>query len=97
MKHAARLLKIFSIAIPLSLGCATPCFKKLEKDGYFYDIDTDHKLCGKYKIISIEQSKYQWVADLPLSACNGFFAMSPRDTQRIKACAEEAARECGGK
>lgn len=43
---------------------------------YIYEIDLDHKVCGKYEIVDPEQFSFKHVADLPLNSCNGVFGFS---------------------
>jgi len=64
---------------------------------HIYDIDLDHKVCGKYKVISFEKMQFQWVQDVPLKECNGFYALDPADTQKVKACAETSIKACRAK
>jgi len=75
-------------------GCAHSCIEELEKDLHIYDIDLVHGVCGKNKVVTIQPFKTVWVEDLPISQCDGFFAMAPEDTQRVKRCAESAAAAC---
>ena len=92
MRSVEKLLTICLIA-GLS-GCAHPCWDKLKKDGSVYEIDVVQGVCGRHKILSFTPFKTKWVEDLPLSSCDGYFALSPRDQLRLQKCAEDAAGEC---
>lgn len=84
---------IFSTVILLN-GCATPCWRRLQATTYIYDIDVDHGVCGKNQVVSYNPFRVKWIEDLPLSKCNGFFAMSPEDQQKVSACVQESITEC---
>lgn len=92
MKSVGAWLSIFSI-LALS-SCATPCWERLKNTTYIYDIDVNHNACGKYKITGFNPFRVQWIQDLPLRSCNGFFAMSPGDQQKVKNCINDSIEEC---
>lgn len=95
MSSVAKWLSVFLIAIS-SFGCACPNLREdLEAHHYLYDIDVKSQVCGQYKILDADTFKFQWVRDLPLKACDGFFAIAPETYQLVTRCAQSAT--CGQK
>lgn len=92
--RSAGLLPIGFSTVLLLNGCALSCWERIKDSSAVYDIDLDHGVCGENKVISFNPYRTQWVKDWPLSHCNGYFAVSPQTQQKLKACAEESAREC---
>lgn len=84
-KNVAIWLLACSIAL---LSSCSSCLDEIEKRHFLYDVDVAHQLCGKYRILSARDFKFQWIEDLPLSACDGFFAVSPETEQFLTACAK---------
>lgn len=69
----------------LLLICSTAllsCSKKFPVQ-YIYEADVSSGVCGKYKITDPEKLKFEWVEDLPLSACNGMFGFATRDVSKV--------------
>jgi uncharacterized protein YceK len=81
--------------IALLSGCAS-CLKDFEQKNSMYEIDVQHQICGRYQIVDPLLSKYVWIEDLPLSACDGFFALRPDGLQAAVRCAAKSAKECQG-
>lgn len=61
-------------------------------DHLVYDIDLDNKVCGEYVIVNKDALTFRWVRDLPLSSCNGNFALKPKDLSRIKNWSKDARK-----
>lgn len=74
-------------------GCAS-CWEKLKDQVYVYDLDMAHGVCGKNRVTSFNPFHVVWIEDLPLASCDGYFALSPMDQQRIKNCINDSIEEC---
>jgi len=92
------MLKIFLTALSLSL--LVSCGGKLPKfpAEYIYEVDLTNKACGKYKIVNAETLQFEFIEDMPLSACNGVFGFSSDNIAPVldwsRKAIEEAKKSC---
>lgn len=86
------MLKIFLMAISLSMfGCSKslPTFPTISK----WMIDYTNNKCAEFRLIDPENQIYQYVQSMPLSECNGMFALPPEDDQKIRNWIELVKKE----
>ena len=55
-----------------------------EEVDFIYVVDTDNKVCSERKVVDKQSLRSKWVRDLPLSSCDGFIAITPKDFVRLQ-------------
>ena len=63
---------------------------------FIYEVDLKNGVCGQYKIVDPEKLKFDHVADLPLSNCNGVFGFASDKVGLVFNWAETAIQKCKG-
>lgn len=76
-KISLTLLAIFIVLL------LTSCANNFPSD-YVYVIDIPHKVCAQYKISDKQKIIFQWVADLPLTQCDGNVSLSKDDWPAVR-------------
>jgi hypothetical protein len=72
-------LKICLIAISVSACGKAPPFPT----NRIFETNTTYKVCGEYKVVDLENMKYEHVTDHPLEKCNGNFGFQTSDVPKV--------------
>lgn len=74
---------LISLSFMILVGCNKSGFPDFPQAEYLYQVDADKIVCGKFKIVTVDPFKIEYVEDVPLINCDGYVAMPASDFLKI--------------
>jgi hypothetical protein len=59
---------------------------------FWYEVDTTHKICGKWRIVNKEHMLVMHQRDMPLEECNAVIGYDAEDAAKVRRWVQEAQK-----